>query len=137
MTRFDAATADARRELFADAIRAHDEHGSAFLTIETERDDSEESEGATESKPPIPWVQFADGVLNLDCTDTEFDGLKSLLSSVSQFTIEELESPENGDGTNVRISARADPERVAEFVDRIFLDVYERPEDYRAWVTAV
>ena len=137
MTRFDAATANERRELFADAIRAHDERSSAFLTIETERDDSEESEGATESEPPIPWVQFADGVLNLDCTDTEFDGLKSLLSSVSQFTIEELESPENVDGTNVRISARADPERVAEFVDRIFLDVYERPEDYRAWVTAV
>ena len=128
MTRFDAATEEDRRSLFADAIRAHDERSSAFLTIET---DSE----ADEDRPP--WVQFADGLVNLDCTDAELDRLKTLLGDYPEFRIEGLERPEDAEGTNVRIAARADPERVAGFLDRIFTESYEYPTDYRAWVAAV
>ncbi|EMA51742.1 hypothetical protein [Halococcus thailandensis] len=127
MTRFDAAIDESRRELFADAIRAHEERESAFLTVETETQDEERS----------PWLQFAEGVVNVDCTDDELDRVKELLNDYPAFRIEELESPEDADGTNVRIAARADPERVAEFVDRLFVAVYERPADYRAWVAAV
>lgn len=127
MTRFDAATDESRRELFTDAIRAHEERESAFLTVETETQDEERS----------PWLQFAEGVVNVDCTDDELDRVKELLNDYPAFRIEELESPEDADGTNVRIAARADPERVAEFVDRLFVAVYERPADYRAWVAAV
>ena len=142
MTRFDAATADARRELFADAIRAHDERGSAFLTVETEAVEvsatAENSEEVAGDEPAdAPWVQFADGVLNLDCTDDELSRLKSLLDEYAEFRIDELTRPEETEGTNVRISARTDPERVAEFVGRIFREVYEYPKDYRAWVVAV
>ena len=36
MTRFDADTEETRRELFVDAIAAHGERGSPFLTIEAE-----------------------------------------------------------------------------------------------------
>ena len=127
MTCFDAATEETRRELFADAIRAHEERESAFLTVETGTQDEERS----------PWLQFAEGIVNVDCTDDELDRMKELLNDYPAFRIEELESPEDADGTNVHIAARADPERVAGFVDRLFVDVYERPTDYRAWIAAV
>ena len=133
MTRFDAATEDERRELFVDAICAHRERESAFLTIEADSeiptDDSEDD--------PAPWVQFADGIVNLDCTDTELSSLKSLLDSFPAFTIEELTRPEDAKGTNVRVSARVDTERIVAFVERVFLDVYEHPPEYRAWVAAI
>ncbi len=128
MTRFDATTEEGRRELFADAISAHEERHSPFLTIET---DSETGE----NQPP--WVQFADGLVNLDCTDDELDRVKTLLEDYPDFRIDELERPDEAEGTNVRIAARADPERVAGFLDRIFAEVYERSMDYRAWVAAV
>ena len=134
MTRFDASTEDARKKLFADAIRAHRERESAFLTLEVERNDAPAD---ADDPEPAPWVQFADGIVNLDCTDDELERLKSLLDAVSVFTIEDLTSPENADGTNVLVSARADAERVAAFLDRVFREVYECPETYRAWVTAV
>jgi hypothetical protein len=136
MTRFDAATEDARCELFADAIRAHDERDSAFLTIETAANEGSADEDEDESVA-VPWVQFADGMLNLDCTDAELSRLKSLLASFSTFTIDALDSPEDVEGTNVRVAARTDPERVAEFIERVFIEVYEQSEDYQAWVTAV
>ncbi|WP_049997149.1 hypothetical protein [Halococcus sediminicola] len=128
MTRFDATTEEDRRSLFADAIRAHEKRQSPFLTIET---DSE----ADDEQPP--WVQFADGLVNLDCTDAELDRLKTLLGDYPEFRIEGLERPDEAEGTNVRIAVRADPERVAGFIDRIFTEIYERPADYRAWVAAV
>jgi broad specificity phosphatase PhoE len=127
MTRFDATTEEGRRELFADAICAHEERGSAFLTIEA---------AATDEEQP-PWVQFADGLVNLDCTDDELDRTKTLLNDYPDFRIDELERPEDADGTNVRIAALADPERVAGFLDRVFTGTYERSTEYRAWVAAV
>jgi hypothetical protein len=37
----------------------------------------------------------------------------------------------------VRVTARADAALLARFVDRVFREVYDRDEDYRAWVVAV
>ncbi|PSQ17355.1 hypothetical protein BRD00_07840 [Halobacteriales archaeon QS_8_69_26] len=84
-----------------------------------------------------PWVQFGDGVVNLDCTETELDRLKDLLSEYPAFRIDELTRPEEAEGVNVRITARADPNRTAEFVDEVFLTVFDRPDGYRAWVVEV
>lgn len=150
MTRFDASDPTDRQKLFAEAVTAHRERGSAFLTVEAEltadeqarADDlaGEESDAETatdesaETPPQVPWVQFADQTLNLDCTDAELDRLKSLLAAFPEFRIDQLESPEESEGTNVRITARADANRLAGFVERVFLTVYERPDDYRAWV---
>lgn len=150
MTRFDASDPTDRQKLFAEAVTAHRERGSAFLTVEAEltadeqarADDlaGEESDAETatdesaETPPQVPWVQFADQTLNLDCTDAELDRLKSLLPEFPEFRIDQLESPEESEGTNVRITARADANRLAGFVERVFLTVYERPDDYRAWV---
>ena len=142
MTRFDADTEEGRRELFVDAIAAHHERGSPFLTIEVEADEPPSAdtgdEGDDEDEPePVPWIQFADGVVNLDCTEDELDRANTLLDEYSEFVVDELTRPEKAEGVNLRVAARTDPARVAEFVDRAFQDVYDCAPDYRAWIAAV
>ncbi|HMB50840.1 MAG TPA: hypothetical protein VKM69_09275 [Natronoarchaeum rubrum] len=147
MTRFDAADPEARRALFVEAIDAHEQRASPFLTIEADAtdedadatpDDADASADETDdADAAAPWVQYADGKLNLDCTDAELDRLKSLLDEFGAFSIDDLHRPEEAEGTNVRLTARTDPERVAQFLDRAFREVYERPEDYRAWAAEV
>ena len=146
MTRFDAETPADRRKLFADAVTAHRERGSAFLTVEVEPPREElrfgepssddESEEPTEDSPP-PWIQFAEKTFNLDCTDEELARLHDLLDEYPEFRIDEQETPEDAEGTNVRISARSDANRLAGFLDRAFAEVYDQPDDYRAWVVQV
>jgi hypothetical protein len=167
VTRFDASTAEARRELFVEALAAHRERGSQFLTVEADpipeldrpedaaagegsagadpgapadspsEDESDEGDG--EATPPAvpPWLQYADGTVNLDCTDAELDALKRLIDEYPELRVDRLESPETAAGTNVRVTAYADDDRLAAFFDRTFRDVYGRPADYRAWVVAV
>lgn len=161
MTRFDADEPTERRKLFADAVTAHRTRGSAFLTVEArepeqavafganadagtedgaiETGDDAETAADTEADETSvpPWVQFADKTFNLDCTDEELDRLEGLLNDYPEFRIDQLEEPEDVHGTNVRISARADANRLAQFADEVFQTVYGRDEDYRAWVVAV
>lgn len=154
MTRFDADTPTERRKLIADAVLAHRERDSAFLTLEAEPTEAEREvqqaleeadadEDATgEESPPtdaptVPWLQFADQTFNLDCTDGELESLKALLNEYPEFRIDQLDQPEGAAGTNVRITARADPNRLAMFADRVFQDVYGRDEQYRVWVVAI
>ncbi|WP_277553448.1 hypothetical protein [Halobaculum limi] len=147
MTRFDADTAADRRKLFADAVTAHRERGSAFLTVEVQPPrervefgdapaDDDESDDGEEASPP-PWIQFAEKTFNLDCTDEELDRLHTLLDDYPEFRIDEREAPEDADGTNVRISARSDANRLAGFIDQAFQAVYDQPEDYRAWIVQI
>jgi hypothetical protein len=142
VTRFDADTPDERRDLFAAAVEAHHDRDSPFITIEPEptpAEDAAEDADLPEDAPEqtIPWIQLADDTVNLDCTDAELERLKTLLDEYPAFRIDELTSPEDAYGTNVRITARADPERLGTFFDRIFRDVYGRDEDYRAWVVEI
>lgn len=154
MTRFDAEGPSARRKLFADAITAHRVRGSAFLTIEADATARTE-DGTTADGEPFPqgsdgpadretagsavapWIQFAEDTFNLDCTDAELDRLKRLVDEYPEFRIERLESPEDVEGTNVRISARSDPNRLGSFIEAVFRNVYELPEDYRGWVVEI
>ncbi|WP_101294659.1 hypothetical protein [Halegenticoccus soli] len=137
MTRFDADTPTERRKLFADAVAAHRERASPYLTIEVPADP--DLDGVDEEGDPLPgpWIQFTERTFNLDATDEELDRLKALVSEFPEFRIDQLESPENAEGTNVRITARSDANRLAGFVDRAFQEVYGRDEGYRAWVTAI
>jgi hypothetical protein len=154
MTRFDADAPTERRKLIADAVVAHRERDSAFLTLEAEptaaereaqdalaeTDDGEDATGeepASEDAPTVPWLQFSDQTFNLDCTDEELAALKSLLGEFPEFRIDQLDQPEDAAGTNVRITARADPNRLAMFADRVFQAVYGRDEQYRVWVVAI
>ena len=155
MTRFDATDPTERRKLVADAVRAHRRRASPFLTVELDPEAVDGPAGAesvpagtesvpagTESAPddegpPTPWIQFAEDTFNLDCTDAELDALESLLDGFPEFRIDGLDSPEGADGTNVRLTARSDANRLAAFVDRAFPAVYGAPEGYRLWVVAV
>jgi hypothetical protein len=143
VTRFDADTPTGRQELFAAAVAAHRERDSPFITIEPEptpaEDAADENEALPEAAPEqtVPWIQLADDTVNLDCTDAELDRLKALLDEYPDFRIDELSSPADAYGTNVRITARADPERLGAFFDRVFQSVYGREEEYRAWVVEV
>ncbi|MFC4988953.1 MULTISPECIES: hypothetical protein [Saliphagus] len=128
MTRFDAAEPEKRRALYADAIAAHRARASAFVTIEAAVDPDE---GA------IPWLQFAEGIVNVDCTEAELESLKALLEDYPAFSIDELARPEEAEGVNVRIAARADDDRVAAALDAIFRSVYELDEGFTAWVVEV
>ncbi len=149
MTRFAAAESAERRKLYVDAITAHRERESAFLTVEvdaktleaTGETASEPESDADESDDPpdpgVPWVQFGDGTINLDCTDEELDALKRLLESFPAFKIDDLIRPEEAEGVNVRISAKADANRIGQFVDQVFLEVYDLPAAFRVWVVDI
>ena len=149
MTRFDAADPTDRRKLYVDAIAAHRERGSGFLTIEVDAtalegdgdgdsvDGSETTDDGPEPELGVPWLQFGDGTINVDCTDDELDALKSLLGEFPAFKIDEIHRPEETEGVNVRISAKADPNRIAQCLDAIFQRVYDLPEDVRVWVVEI
>lgn len=151
MTRFDADTPTDRRKLFGDAITAHRNRGSSFLTVEAERveepafggdaggteEETAGDEGATEDDDAPPWLQFSEKTFNLDVTDDELGQLKTLVGEFPEFRIDQLESPESAEGTNVRITARSDANRLADFADRVFCEVYDMRDDYRAWVVRV
>lgn len=131
MTHFDASTAESRRTLFAEAVRAHRERASAYLTVEVDDDVREAWDLG------VPWVQFAEDTVNVDCSDDEHDRLLDLLDEFPAFTVAELADPEDAPGRNVRIQTRADVERIAEFIDVLLETVFDLPGDYRAWVVEV
>jgi len=136
MTRFDAAEPAERRKLYVDAVTAHRERNSAFCTLEIDESALEaDDESATDLG--TPWIQFGDDTINLDCTDAELESVKSLLEEFPAFKIDDLHRPEEAEGVNVRISAKADPNRIAQFLDDVFLEVYELPSTVRVWAVEV
>jgi hypothetical protein len=137
MTRFDAADAAERRKLVADAVTAHRERASPFLTVEVDADPDHDGTDEDGDPLPGPWIQFAEDTFNLDVTEAEMTELESLLDDYPEFRIDGMESPDDADGTNVRITARSDPNRLAAFVDDAFQRVYGRAESYRLWVTQI
>ncbi|WP_121744595.1 hypothetical protein [Natronorubrum halophilum] len=150
MTRFDAADPADRRKLYVDAITAHRQRGSGFVTLEVDdgalatADDEPAIDGsesaadsehdAPDSELGAPWIQFGDGLINLDCTDTELESLKSVLGEFPAFKIDEIRRPDDAEGINVHVSAKADPNRIAQCLDAIFRRVYELPSEFRVWV---
>ena len=140
MTRFDASTPVERRKLYVDAITAHRERASGFLTLEADDTVSEERDDTAEQSAAelgVPWIQFGDGMVNLDCTDAELEALKDLLEDFPAFKIDDLTRPEDAAGINVRVSAKADANRIAQFIDDVFLEVYDFPSTVRVWLVDV
>jgi len=139
MTRFDAADTAERRKLFAEAVLAHRNRGSQFLTIEVDPADAPgvDTDGDDDDPTPVPWVQFAEKTFNLDCTDAELDRLKDVLSEFPECRIDRIERPDEAEGVNVRVTARSDANRLGQFADRALQATYDLDDDYRAWVTQV
>lgn len=131
MTRFDAAEPTERRTLFAAAINAHRERASDFLTLEPH------TAPPTATDELVPWIQFGETTVSMDCTDDELDRLKTLVSEFPDFRIDELRSPEEAEGTHARISSRSDANRLAGFFDAVFQQVFAYPAEYRVWVVAL
>ncbi|TQQ79915.1 hypothetical protein EGH24_10560 [Halonotius terrestris] len=131
MTRFDASEADARRELFTATVTAHRERGSEFCTLEPD----ETAPDADDEL--VPWIQFGSNTVALDCTDSELDRLKELLGEYPDFRIDDLESPEEAEGTHVRITTHSDEDRLAEFFESVFQQAFGYPADYRVWAVSV
>ncbi|WP_290818334.1 hypothetical protein [Halovivax sp.] len=129
MTRFDATTAADRQRLIVEAIAAHRERASPFCTFEVDP-----ASAADVETLGVPWIQFVDGIVNLDCTEDELERCKSLIEEFPAFKIDELTRPEDAEGVNVRVSAKADANRIAQFVDRAFERVFDLPGEYRLWV---
>lgn len=150
MTSFDATTPEERRTLVADAIRAHRERGSAFCTVEGDSPpdqgaaggDRRTADGDGEGTAPDPtpaWVQYSasEEVLNLDCTDEEYDRVVDVLASFPEFTVAEQTSPEDAEGRNLRIAAGADVDRIGAVVERLFLEGFGYEEGFRLWATEI
>ncbi|MFP8954153.1 hypothetical protein ACLI4Z_14465 [Natrialbaceae archaeon A-arb3/5] len=152
MTRFDATEPVDRRKLYVDAITAHRKRNSGFVTLEIDEEsidaeaaadgtDASESETDSTSGPNpelgVPWIQFGDGTINLDCTADELEELKALLSEFPAFKIDDLTRPEEVDGINVRVSAKADPNRISQFIDAAFQQVYGLPVGFKVWVVEI
>jgi hypothetical protein len=131
VTRFDATDPAARRELFAATVTAHRERASEFCTLEP---DETPPDGDDEL---VPWIQFGGTTVAMDCTDAELDRLKGLLDEYPDFRIDDLERPEEAEGTHVRITAHADEGRLADFFDRVFQRAFGYPEGYRVWAVSV
>lgn len=128
MTRFDASTPDDRRQLIVEAITAHRDRASPYVTFEADQSDHDEQSP--------PWVQYrlADGLVNVDCTDPELDRMKTVLDRYPEFRIIARQQPEHAEGTNVRIEGYTDEDRLARFIDQIFRSVYGYDDEYRLWV---
>ena len=131
MTRFDATAADARQALFAATVAAHRERGSEFCTLEPD----ETPPGSDDEL--VPWIQFGGTTVALDCTDSELDRLKELLGEYPDFRIDDLESPEEAEGTHVCITTHSDAERLAAFFETVFRRGFGYPDDYRVWAVSI
>ncbi|MFC6726910.1 hypothetical protein ACFQE1_21535, partial [Halobium palmae] len=113
------------------------ERGSAFLAVEVAPDPELDGTDDDGDPLPAPWIQFAEDTFNLDVADDELAALESFLDEYPDFRIDAMERPEDADGTNVRVTARSDANRLAGFVDEAFRRVYGREEGYRLWVTQI
>ncbi len=110
-----------RRTRIANAIVAHRRAGS------------ESPVGLT--APDGPTVTYCDREIVVHVDADERDRLDALLSAFPVFKIAQPATRKAPDG-EVHCSAIADPKHAADFCDRLFLDVFERPDDYELQVQA-
>ncbi|SDR44745.1 hypothetical protein [Natronobacterium texcoconense] len=137
MTRFDASDPAKRRELYVDAIAAHQTRDSGFLTLQVDTGHVTGPDDQLDPELDIPWIQFCDGTVNLDCTPSELEELESVLEEFPAFRIDERTSLEDAGKTNLQVSANVDTDRIAQFVDAVFRRVYDLPEEFRVWVVDI
>jgi hypothetical protein len=62
--------------------------------------------------------------------------LDAVLAEFPVFKVAHPETRKADEGV-VHVSAIADPKHAADFVETLFREVYDRPEDYRLWVAEV
>lgn len=123
----DAGTTPAeRRTAIARAIVSHRNAGhESPVRLAADGDDG----------TACPAVEYEDRLVTVTVDDSERERLDALLSEFPVFKIAQPETRKAPDGV-VHVSAIADPKHAADFLDRLFLDVFERPADYPLVVEA-
>lgn len=79
--------------------------------------------------PNAPTVNYRDREVVVHVDDVERDRLDAVLSEFSVFKLAQPATRKAPDG-EVHVSAIADPKHAADFLDRLFLDVFGQPENY-------
>ena len=136
MTRFAESTRQSRLELLEDGIAAHRERESRYVTVEADAGASGEADAPDSS---APWIQYRDpdSLLNLDCTDEELPAVQAVVDDIGGATVTERQSPEEAEGTNLKVSVPGDDERVAMAVESLFREGFGLSADYRLWVIEI
>lgn len=125
MTDSDAAT---RRARIAEAITAHRTAGSEEPVLFAARTGDEDGPDATR-----PFVDYHDREITIELTDAERERLDALLDEFTVFKVAQPATRKASDGV-VTVSAIADPKHAADFVDRLFLDVFGANSGYELTV---
>jgi hypothetical protein len=131
----DAAT---RRARIAEAITAHRTAGSeepVLFAAEAERDGDRGDDGEADSAGTRPFVDYHDREITVELTDAERERLDDLLGEFTVFKIAQPATRKAPEGV-VHLSAIADPKHAADFVDRLFLDVFAAGAGYELTVEA-
>ncbi|SDF08265.1 hypothetical protein [Halorientalis regularis] len=113
----DGERAIERRTRIAEAITAHRRAGSQSPVLVA----------VTADDPP--YVEYCDREIVVQVDDAERDRLDTLLDDFPVFKIAQPTTRKAPDG-EVHVSAIADPKHAADFLDRLFLDVFERADEY-------
>ena len=134
MNRFAGSTPRERESLVVDAIDAHRERDSPYLTLEVDRTAANREETAG----PPPWIQYRDrdGQLNMDCTDGELESIEAAIDSLGGVRVTDRSSDPEA-GTNLRVTASGDDERIAMIVETLFVDGFGLAEDQVVWAAEI
>lgn len=117
MTRFEAATPETRRALFAEAVAAHRRRDSDAAVFE--------AAGRR--------LRYDDRLVRFEVDGVERGRLDELLGTFPVFKPKQPETRKADDGV-VFVSAIADAKHAADFLDAAFREVYGLAEDYEARV---
>ncbi|AQL43573.1 hypothetical protein BV210_13090 [Halorientalis sp. IM1011] len=127
----EGSDAAERRTAIAKAIVAHRKAGSEspvrFVAGSSSGDEAADS-GSTPSDDR-PAVEYRDREITVWVDGDERDRLDALLEDFHVFKIAQPATRKAPDG-EIHCSAIADPKHAADFLDRLFLDVFERSEGY-------
>jgi hypothetical protein len=113
----DGESAIERRTRIAEAITAHRRAGSQSPVLV-----------AVAAEDP-PYVEYCDREIVVRVEEADRDRLDALLDDFPVFKIAQPATRKAPAG-EIHVSAIADPKHAADFLDRLFLDVFERPAGY-------
>jgi len=119
MTDPEDADAATRRARIAEAIAAHRRAGSESPVL-----------FAADVRRDRPVVDYDDREIVVEVSGPERDRLEELMREFPVFKTAQPATRKAPEGV-VHVSALADPKHASDFVDRLFLDVYEVGRGYQ------
>lgn len=114
----DSESAARRRARIAEAILDHRRAGSESPVL-----------FAADTGPDPPYVEYRDREIAVTVSDAERERLDALLGEFPVFKVAQPATNRAPEG-EVHLSALADPKHAADFLDRVFLDVFAVAGEY-------